>query len=272
MNKKTRYGIGAALAAGALITASATYAASGGDGGRTSPQFAPHLTLQTNTENGHVSVTPCRAVDTRHGGGAIAAGATRSFSITGTNLSSQGGSATGCAIPAYAAAATLNITVTGTTGSGYVTVFPELPKPGTSSLNWTASGQTIANGATIRISDAGTLQVYAAKKTHVLIDVTGYDAPPIYAIINDSSSATAPTLYSATTRLGTLTRTGVGAYQIVTIGTNSNCAASATLESGVGVAGTVQAFSVSGTMYIKTYDAGGTAADLGKFIDVEVQC
>ena len=44
----------------------------------------------------YTPLTPCRIIDTRVAGGAIAAGATRDFLVTGTSFASQGGSATGC--------------------------------------------------------------------------------------------------------------------------------------------------------------------------------
>src|SRR5258706_13239493 len=50
-------------------------------------------------------VTPCRIIDTRLAGGPIAGGTTRSFRVTGTDLSAQGGSATGCGIPSGPATA-----------------------------------------------------------------------------------------------------------------------------------------------------------------------
>src|SRR5690348_17409332 len=86
MNRKSRYGIAAAIVASSVIAASAAYAVAGGDGTRPVPAFHSRVTVPTNTENGHVSVNPCRAVDTRHGGGAIATAHSRTFSIIGTNL------------------------------------------------------------------------------------------------------------------------------------------------------------------------------------------
>src|SRR5258706_1550595 len=50
-------------------------------------------------------VAPCRIIDTRLAGGPIAGGTTRSFRVTGTDLSAQGGSATGCGIPSGPATA-----------------------------------------------------------------------------------------------------------------------------------------------------------------------
>ena len=45
------------------------------------------------------TITPCRLFDTRGGTGPLAAGETRGFNVFGSDLSSQGGSATGCGIP-----------------------------------------------------------------------------------------------------------------------------------------------------------------------------
>lgn len=270
MNRKSRYGIAAAIVASSVIAASAAYAVAGGDGTRPVPAFHARVTVPTNTENGHVSVNPCRAVDTRHGGGAIATAHSRTFSITGTNLSSQGGSATGCGIPIYAAAVTVNATVTGGSGGGYITLYPGgAPKPATSTVNWAGAGTTLANGATIKLSSSGTLSVYTSKGTQVIIDVTGYDAPPIYGIINDATSATAPTLFAGTTRLGALTYNSPGYYSITAVGVNADCASTAVLESGNG---TADAVALTNIIYVRTYNQAGTIADLGHFIDITVRC
>ena len=47
----------------------------------------------------YTPVTPCRIIDTRLGGGIMAANTTRDFLVTGTDYSAQGGSATGCGVP-----------------------------------------------------------------------------------------------------------------------------------------------------------------------------
>jgi hypothetical protein len=78
-------------------------------------------------------------------------------------------------VPADADAVVLNATVTGTTGSSYLTVWPAgQTQPLASSLNWGA-GKTIANAVTVKVGSGGQVSVLnAAASTHVIFDVVGY--------------------------------------------------------------------------------------------------
>src|SRR5439155_14966640 len=69
---------------------------------------APDLLGDSAADLVYTPVTPCRILDTRIVGGPIAAGGQRNFLVTGTNLSGQGGSATGCGVPTAATAAVIN--------------------------------------------------------------------------------------------------------------------------------------------------------------------
>ena len=72
----------------------------------------------------YTPITPCRIADTRVAGGVIAATTSRQFDLDGSNLSTQGGSATGCNIPfAVAAAAVLTFTVVSPASSGFLTAY-----------------------------------------------------------------------------------------------------------------------------------------------------
>ena len=269
MYRITWLGVGSVIAT-ALIAGGAAYAV--GSSGPTNPkgtpgEFIPHPTqVVRDTDNTVKTIAPCRAVDTRHGGGVIATGSTRTFSITGTNLSAQGGSATGCAVPTYAGAALLNVNVTGTTGAGYVSVFPAAPKPATSTVNFTGKGQTIANGATIALSPTGSVEVYAARGTQVIIDVTGYTVQPAAFSL---SSGPAATVYAKTPRVGSATRFGAGIFKVAVDGVSSACWVSATPEY---YGGTASAYTDAQGVYLRTYDATGAPADLSDYVDVIVHC
>ena len=83
-------------------------------------------------------------------------------------------------VPADARSVVLNVTVTGTTGDGFLTMWPAgQTRPQASNLNWVA-GQTIPNSVTVRPGSAGAVSVYnSAGSTNVLVDVVGYyDARP----------------------------------------------------------------------------------------------
>ena len=94
----------------------------------------------------------------------------RSFQVTGT-----GG------VPANATAVTGNLTVTGSTGAGYLSLGPTVTAtPDASTLNF-PKGDTRANNVTVRLGPGGKLgAVYAGpagKTAQGVFDVTGYFTP-----------------------------------------------------------------------------------------------
>jgi hypothetical protein len=121
--------------------------------------------------SGFHTVTPCRVVDTRRppgplGGPALAAGTTRNFSAHGA-----------CGIPSTARTISLNVTVTGPSTSGNLTLHAAgAPLPRTSTINYAAS-QTRANNALVQLNLSGGLSVRCTQgfgTVHVIIDVNGY--------------------------------------------------------------------------------------------------
>jgi outer membrane lipoprotein-sorting protein len=132
----------------------------------------------------YTPVAPCRIIDTRLAGGPITGGTTRSFRVTGTNLSAQGGSATGCGIPSGpATAAVINFVAVNPGGPGDLRITPfGTPMPTASILNYAAvSGLNIANGPAVTICDPAvaacpsdfTIQADGGA-TQVVADVQGY--------------------------------------------------------------------------------------------------
>ncbi len=119
---------------------------------------------------GPIPLNPqARKLDTRFPGpltGKFQAGKTRTLTLSPE-------------LPAGAAAALLNVTVTDTVGSGFLIVYPAgTTRPGTSNINWFGSGQTIANNATVAVSAGGAVQIYCggggAPQAHVIVDLLGY--------------------------------------------------------------------------------------------------
>jgi hypothetical protein len=117
------------------------------------------------------TLTPCRLVDTRNatgpfGGPALAFGETRSFTV----------SAGACGVPADATAVAINVTVTGQTAAGALTLFPGTGvAPVTTTISF-AAGKTRANNALIGLT-GGVLSVtnrQASGSVHVIVDVSGY--------------------------------------------------------------------------------------------------
>ncbi len=112
---------------------------------------------------GFVALSPTRYVDTRYTK-PIAANGTLYLGIAGLN-----------GIPADATAVALNVTVTQPTAAGFIAAAPAGTLPNSSTVNFLA-GQTVPNGAIVRIGDYGaiTLRNSSIGTTHLVVDVTGY--------------------------------------------------------------------------------------------------
>ncbi len=117
------------------------------------------------------TVAPCRVADTRgatgpSGGPALAANTLRTFPVAGL-----------CGIPAGARAVALNVTVTGSTAAGSLTLLPDGTVPtGTTTVSFKA-GQTRANNAVVGLGPAGDVGVVGAFPSgtaHGIMDVSGY--------------------------------------------------------------------------------------------------
>ena len=80
-------------------------------------------------------------------------------------------------LPAGTKAVAYNLTATGNTGTGYLTVGPDpVVAPATSNLNWTPTTSTVANGSLVGVDSAQMLTLWAGGRTgsQVIIDVGGY--------------------------------------------------------------------------------------------------
>ncbi len=78
-------------------------------------------------------------------------------------------------VPDDAEAVALNVTVTGTTASSFLTLWPAgEDRPLASSLNW-QPGWTIPNAVTVKVGESGEINVFNNNgEAHVIIDVVGY--------------------------------------------------------------------------------------------------
>jgi hypothetical protein len=83
-------------------------------------------------------------------------------------------------VPNNATAVMLNVTVTNTTTSGFLSVVPGKSSaiPTTSNINWTM-GQTIANMAEVPVVNSQITFYNFNGNTDLIVDLEGYTAPPI---------------------------------------------------------------------------------------------
>jgi hypothetical protein len=126
----------------------------------------------------YVALTPNRLVDSRVPiglGSAASSGASVEFTAVDRSADPN------LNVPSGAVAITGNLTVTGQTSAGYLTLTPSAPvgTPTTSTLNF-PRGDDRANGVTVATSPTGTLWVTfiggGGARTNVVFDVTGYFA------------------------------------------------------------------------------------------------
>lgn len=149
-----------------------------------SPSAYDLRAAQARTATGatFVPIEPLRVLDTRVGtglSGSFVSGTPRSFEVAGVGV-----------IPDDAIAVTGNVTVTGQTSAGYVSITPSPTLVPTSSTINFPSGDTRANNLTVSLNTSGDLAAVfkgsSGRRAHILLDITGY------FLADDSSAAYEP--------------------------------------------------------------------------------
>lgn len=114
------------------------------------------------------AITPLRILDTR-GSNPLGAGKIRRVQVAGVGNGVSD-------VPANATAVALNVTATGTCGTGFLTVFPCGPvtPPDASNVNF-AAGQSVPNAVTVRVGSLGRICVQGStSQTDIIVDINGY--------------------------------------------------------------------------------------------------
>ncbi|WP_208027901.1 hypothetical protein [Rhabdothermincola sediminis] len=121
---------------------------------------------------GFTSLTPVRIQDSRPSGPQVGPYGSPWGAGTSRDVVVAGGTSP---VPADATAVVLNATVTNTTASSYLTIWPKgQPRPLASSLNWQA-GWTIPNAVTVQVGSGGQVSVFNNRgNVDVIFDVVGY--------------------------------------------------------------------------------------------------
>jgi hypothetical protein len=174
----------------------------------------------------YVPVTPVRLLDTRTTGGPLGPAGTRNLTVAGGTTS----------VPLTATGVVLNVTVTNTTASSFLTVYPAGSSlPLASNLNWTA-GKTVPNLVEVPVGAGGAITFYnAVGSTDVVVDLQGY-------FVSIASSTAGGEVALTPARI-TDTRLGSGQPNA-----GSTLGAGATLDVKVTGAGGVPATGVSGAI------------------------
>ncbi|MFM2072702.1 MAG: hypothetical protein RLZZ623_2966 [Actinomycetota bacterium] len=133
----------------------------------------------TNVAGSFHVISPTRVYDSRAAlptPGVLAGGASRVVSIKDARPDATGAVSTADIVPAGAAAIAYNLTISDTAGAGYLSV-TEGDAAGftASSINWSGSGQLLANGLVVKLDGNRQVKVFAGGgSTNFIIDVLGY--------------------------------------------------------------------------------------------------
>lgn len=122
---------------------------------------------------------PARVYDSRRPApspGRLTAGSSRVLSVADARSTSTGAVTVANVVPAGATAVAYNLTVTETSSGGYLAVASgSAATYAASAINWSSTGQTLANASVVPVSAGRQLKVFCPSgSTHVIIDVVGY--------------------------------------------------------------------------------------------------
>ena len=121
---------------------------------------------------------PVRLLDTRVGATGCDAPGAKIAGNTSRHQTAAGRTCDGLTIPANAAALMGNVT-TVQSGGGYLTLYPsDIAKPLAANSNF-AANQILNNVFTVRLGAGdGAFKIFVSSNTDVVVDITGYYAPP----------------------------------------------------------------------------------------------
>ena len=132
------------------------------------------------TAGAFTPLTPGRVYDSRRSSygqnGPLGSGQSRTISV-GTSYDVNGGNPTLNFVPNGATAVFANVTVVETTGNGWLAINPGgTTAVSASSINWSASGQILANGISLTLNATREITVVNGSpgSTNFIIDVLGY--------------------------------------------------------------------------------------------------
>ena len=149
-------------------------------------KIAPKALGDINRDLVFVPITPCRILDTRVAGGAIAANVVRGVDVTAvSSYAFQGGANSDCGGAGSAgsfAAAAINFTVVTPSAAGYITAYPvNGTQPLAATVNYSA-GDIRGNFAIVQLDQgpaANEMNVYSFAQTHLVADLVGYYINPV---------------------------------------------------------------------------------------------
>lgn len=133
-----------------------------------------------NTAGSLHTITPSRVYDSRvatPSPGVLAPGNNRLISVADARDTSTGAVTVANIVPSGARAIAYNLTITNTVTAGFLAVNPGgTTAVAASSINWSASGSTLANGSVVALNTSRQITVVCggAGATDFIVDIVGY--------------------------------------------------------------------------------------------------
>jgi hypothetical protein len=144
------------------------------------PTVTPNALGDLDKDLVFTAMEPCRIVDTRNAGGAVAAGSYRLITIGGTtDFSVYGGSATDCGMTTQRPKAiVVNLTAVAPAQTGYATLYPSLIATPLAASMIYQSGVTLSNAVSTKVAGNDNVRLFSERTVHYVLDMVGYyDAP-----------------------------------------------------------------------------------------------
>jgi hypothetical protein len=179
-----------------------------------------------NSEPSFVPVDPCRIADTRAAGGIIVPGSARSFEVRGTTgFVPQGGKSGGCGIPDSATAVEMTVHAVSTAAKGFLRAFPFGGTPSATTVTY-PGGIDLSNTGALPLCVSGCTKDLSIRSflngSHVVLDVVGYYAPPMWATVNEDGTL------ADGSRVVSQAKVGTGTYEVIFDRNLTECAYTAT--------------------------------------------
>lgn len=217
----------------------------------------------------YVPINPCRIVDTRNGTGSydvpLGDGSARTYYVAGsTGFPTQGGTSGGCGIPVSAMAVSATIIAWDPSSDGRIKAWPAGTTEPNAIVQMYGSG-TFGTGATLTLTSGAGKDLSVrnvGSSTDLLIDVTGYYVPQLYAYL-----AAGGGIIDQSGRVVSSTKTSAGNYTVVFDRDISACVGVASSD----LTGHIISVYTSGSnAYVYIVNNAGTATDY--WVNLSIHC
>ena len=209
----------------------------------------------------YTRVAPCRVFDTTKTK-KIPANSAKSFLISGAgDYAAQGGTSSGCGVPASAQAVSINITALNGAAAGSLTASAYAKTASVATVRYAVSAPETVGG--VVDLDRSKITLRTTNTVNAIGDVTGYYAPAMWASVNPEGGLVEGSRVVSTTRLRD------GLYELYFDREIGRCMVNATATfDNLNVRASVGGFGSGGEASVSLFDRNGAPANGGFYIHV----